>query len=336
MGRKRRSLEWLPERVYRGRSAYEWRPYGGGYVKLGPLTMTPLEVQAAYQRIAEGKQPDHTFQGLADLYFASPQFTRLAKNTRTDYENCSKMPLKVLGHLPRQQIRSATIREYVDRRTLKSASRANHELSWLRVVCAWGKERGYLETNPAKAVRKNPEPHRQRYVEMCELRAVLRQAPAQVRVGAVIAYLCGARLADMLALTWKDVDNKRGVYIRQHKTGKRQWKLWTPALRKVIARARRLPGKWGQHVVHTLAGTAYSRGGFQSLWKRSRAAALAAGTLKQSFTFHDLKAKGISDYDGDKQKFSGHRTASQVQVYDRKPSEVVALDIRKVPNIPNK
>ncbi|MDT1909138.1 integrase, partial [Acinetobacter baumannii] len=36
---------------------------------------------------------------------------------------------------------------------------------------------------------------------------------------------------------------------------------------------------------------------------------------------HDLKAKGISDYEGsgrDKQKFSGHKTESQVLVYDRK------------------
>ena len=37
-------------------------------------------------------------------------------------------------------------------------------------------------------------------------------------------------------------------------------------------------------------------------------------------TFHDLKAKGISDYEGsskDKQIFSGHKTESQVLVYDR-------------------
>ena len=37
------------------------------------------------------------------------------------------------------------------------------------------------------------------------------------------------------------------------------------------------------------------------------------------FTFHDIKAKAISDYDGDdKKKFSGHKTDSQVRVYDRK------------------
>lgn len=38
-------------------------------------------------------------------------------------------------------------------------------------------------------------------------------------------------------------------------------------------------------------------------------------------TFHDLKAKGISDYESssrDKQLFSGHKTESQVLVYERK------------------
>jgi len=39
------------------------------------------------------------------------------------------------------------------------------------------------------------------------------------------------------------------------------------------------------------------------------------------FTFHDIKAKSISDVEGtdqDKQNFSGHKTRSQMKVYDRK------------------
>lgn len=38
-------------------------------------------------------------------------------------------------------------------------------------------------------------------------------------------------------------------------------------------------------------------------------------------TFHDIKAKAISDYEGatkDKQLFSGHKTEAQVNKYDRK------------------
>ncbi len=41
--------------------------------------------------------------------------------------------------------------------------------------------------------------------------------------------------------------------------------------------------------------------------------------------FHDIKAKGISDYEGssrDKQLFSGHKTESRVLVYDRKVKNI--------------
>lgn len=34
------------------------------------------------------------------------------------------------------------------------------------------------------------------------------------------------------------------------------------------------------------------------------------------FTFHDLKRKGVSDTEEDKQRASGHRTASMLNIYD--------------------
>jgi hypothetical protein len=46
--------------------------------------------------------------------------------------------------------------------------------------------------------------------------------------------------------------------------------------------------------------------------------------LDQRFTFHDLKAKGVSDFDSDKKLASGHRSDSMVDVYVRKPGLVDA------------
>lgn len=43
--------------------------------------------------------------------------------------------------------------------------------------------------------------------------------------------------------------------------------------------------------------------------------------LDFDFTFHDLKAKGVSDLEGslnEKQAISGHKSASQTARYDRK------------------
>ncbi|HBR7307229.1 TPA: hypothetical protein L9294_001214 [Klebsiella aerogenes] len=47
-------------------------------------------------------------------------------------------------------------------------------------------------------------------------------------------------------------------------------------------------------------------------------------------TFHNIKAKAISDYEGsskEKQMFSGHKTESQVVTYDRKVKISPTLDV---------
>ena len=44
------------------------------------------------------------------------------------------------------------------------------------------------------------------------------------------------------------------------------------------------------------------------------------------FSFHDLKATGVSDFEGDKKKASGHKSERMVNVYDRKRIEVDATE----------
>ena len=45
------------------------------------------------------------------------------------------------------------------------------------------------------------------------------------------------------------------------------------------------------------------------------------GGFKERFTFHDLKAKGVTDFDGDKQKAAGHKSARMAEAYNRKPEK---------------
>jgi hypothetical protein len=44
------------------------------------------------------------------------------------------------------------------------------------------------------------------------------------------------------------------------------------------------------------------------------------------FTFHDIKAKGVSDFDGDKKTASGHKSERMIEIYDRKRKVVKATD----------
>jgi len=339
MGRKRREADkWLPERVYRGRSAFEWRPPGGRCIRLCELAASKEEVWAAYSRektkiLAEATRPT-VFADLLDRYFASPEFRERKPATQTDYLQSAVMLRKVAGQMVPEELTAHFLRQYMDRRGAQSKTRANRERSLLGTVWGWAYERGMVaERNPAPDVRPFRERKRDRYVTDEEYLAVYRAAPASVRTAMEIAYLCAARQADVLSLRWGRAGQtepdpgqtavvlEQGIYIRQSKAGKAQIKLWTSRLSKAIHRAKANQGPVASiYVVHTRTGQRYTRSGFETMFTRAK------GKASASFHFHDLKAKGVSDYEGDKQTFSGHLRREQMERYNRKPDVVTALD----------
>lgn len=76
------------------------------------------------------------------------------------------------------------------------------------------------------------------------------------------------------------------------------------------------------YIIHQRTGLRYTRDGFNSRWRKAREAAKEAyPELDFNFTFHDLKAKGVSDLEGslsEKQAISGHKNMGQTARYDRK------------------
>ena len=66
---------------------------------------------------------------------------------------------------------------------------------------------------------------------------------------------------------------------------------------------------------------AATRDGFNSRWQQAKEEAQKHPHMLFDFTFHDLKAKGVSDLEGslqEKQQISGHKTITQTARYDRK------------------
>lgn len=142
-----------------------------------------------------------------------------------------------------------------------------------------------------------------------------------------ISYLCAARVSDVLSLKWSQV-SEEGIFIQQGKTGTKQIKVWTERLHNAIELAKTLGGR--ETVICSSKKTKDSKSGFNDLWETAREVAGKKLDRKLPCTFHDLKAKGISDYEGsskDKQLFSGHKTESQVVVYDRKVKISPTLDL---------
>ena len=315
MGRQRKDAgrdAWCPKRVYRGRSAWEWKTPGGKTVRLCRLDQPPAVVLERYAEAVEANPAGDTFAEMAKLYHACAHFSRLSKVTQEDYLRASERPLAIFGHLRPAVIKPAMIRMYMDKRGVESMYRANRELSWMAVVFGFGYERGMVPLNPVTGVKKFPEERRRHYVTPEDYAAAYKRAQPPIRVAMELAYATGLRQADVLGLTWQQV-RADGILVKQSKTGREVLKEITPRVQAAQDLAKTLPKpasiqSW--YVVHTRTGSRYTRTGFNSSWQRVNA----------GFTFHDLRRAGATDMeDAERQNFTGHASQRMAESYNVKP-----------------
>lgn len=333
MGRKRSNPadNWMPPRTCRGRSAFEFKPKNGGTIRLCGFDSTPAQVWAAYEALINNKRDESIFDGLVDSFFNSGDFKELATETQKDYRKYAVKVLAVFGTMQPDNIRPEHIRKYMDKRGVKSRIQANREKAFISRVFRWGYERGMVKMNPCKGVKQFKESARTRYITNNEYDALYSVAPPVVRVAMELAYLCCARQADVLSMKTSQLIDE-GILIQQSKTGVAQIKGWGLRLRAAVDMATLLPLNSGMSsifVIHQPSGAGYTRDGFNSRWMKAKKEAKEKyPELNFDFTFHDLKAKGISDLSGslyDKQAISGHKNASQTARYDRKIAIVPAV-----------
>ncbi len=338
MGRKRANPahEKLPPRVYPNGYSYVWKPTSKESVTLCRIADGMATLWRKYDEEVNQRQHAMTFRRLWEKFLASAYYGELSPRTQKDYLQHQKKLLAVFGKVLADRIKPEHIRLYMDKRGLQSKTQANHEKSSMSRVFSWGYERGFVKSNPCLGVSKFKAPARERYITDKEYQAVLDSAPLPVFVAMEVAYLCAARVSDVLALKWEQV-GVEGIFIQQGKTGKKQIKAWNPRLRAAIDKAKALPAS--EYVISNQYGNRYAYKGFNEMWVEARNKAGSLTGIATDFTFHDLKAKGISDYEGssrDKQLFSGHKTEGQVLVYDRKVRITPTLDAPLPGNIPGK
>ncbi|NPE55967.1 tyrosine-type recombinase/integrase [Dickeya dadantii] len=322
----------LPPRVSRGRSAFEFKPAGGGTIRLCAFDAPMSEIWAAYERLLKDSKEQHDFASLVDRFFASADFNALGKRTRSDYRGYARKVVKPFGRMSPSDIQPQHIRKYMDKRGLKSTVQANREKAFMSRVFRWAYERGIVKINPCHGVRQYTETPRDRYITDKEYKAIYASADLLVKVAMEISYLCCARQGDVLALR-RDQLLDEGIYIRQGKTGVKQIKAWSPRLRAAVAMSHELgtgPGVVSTFILHQSNGGRYTAAGFANHWRKAKEEAVKNyPDLNFDFTFHDLKAKGISDLEGtlqEKQQISGHKNIRQTATYDRKIKVVPAVD----------
>lgn len=229
MGRKRApGNEWMPKGVFFRPSGYYWKPGG----------TTKAEVWVAYEKVIEGRKNILTFSQLWKKFLNSTDYADLAPRTQKDYLAHEKYLLAVFGEAEAKSIKPEHVRRYMDARGKKSRVQANHEHSSMSHVYRWGYQRGFVPGNPCVGVDKYPKPQRDRYITDEEYLAIYDCATDPVKAAMEIAYLCAARVSDVLKMDWNQIMDK-GIFIQQGKTGVKQIKAWTDRLHSAVNLCRK-------------------------------------------------------------------------------------------------
>lgn len=339
--RKNKQDQHLPPRVYRGKSKFEWHPKEGGAVSLCPLDAPISKVWLAFERASMNHDGRYTLRDMAKQYFESPRFLDRAPKTQAGYLESWRALDKVLGSMDVKKIRPEHIRGYMDIRGQKHKVSANRERAILNNIFGFAQEYGRVGANPVRGVRTFSESGRAHvYIDDAEYIAFLRESTPMMQVFMELAYLLGARGQDLRALKLQDL-HEEGIYIAQQKTGKKQLKRWNARLREAVNLAKRIrtgridplkedPG----YLIVNESGGSFSESALKSLWQRNKAkvhknrvdAANGKSVPDIIWTFHDIKAKAISDYEGDKQTFSGHKSRAMMERYNRSPDVMDAVN----------
>ena len=314
-----RDQKALPRYVSLSDKGYRYKPYLGrvdGKIKWGksfyiaPADAPMSEVWARYEELQTG--PRNTVRWLLSLYSESDKFRKLKEKTQADYmramEAINSMAVMggCLGDADLSTVTKRTVRAYLDR--YPSPVAANRHIAVLKSAWSWAEERHNIPENPCKGVAMNDEKPRDRYVTDDEYQLVIDMAPAELAQYMELAYLLRARLSEVRALHETDVSD---THVTLDRVKGSEGEL--TALSERLRRAVKASGDDG-YIVHR-----YSEHAFRSAWRRLQEKMDKVGI--ERFTFHDLKAKGISDH---KDNFGGHRSKSMRRVYVRKLQEVPA------------
>lgn len=330
MSRPRTVNKHLPKYVTEIHGAYWYRPPGGKAERI----CSKDDYVALYKFMAEvsarGIQPSQPLTTLSACFdrYESEVVPALAPRTQKDYRRILSILRRVFGHLAPDDVQPRDIGRFLD--VSKGRIQKNRQVSVLSAVYTKMVGRWYCATrNPCRDVERNPAKKRTRYVTDLEYAAVYALMPPRVQIAMELALRTYQRQGDLLSLKWEQV-TPEGVLFRQGKTGKRLRVKIGPKLEAVLERAKRLtPQLPRKYVLKTRGGRRYTSEGFRAVWQRHMKKALKGyvkkgkryePVLTERFTFHDLRAKAISDTKDIQKAFegAGHTSMAMTRgVYDR-------------------
>ena len=324
MGRPRTKNTHLPKYV---------KPIHGSLWYCAPkqkaVRICPIgDDQALWKFMLNVTPPSGPVMYMSDLFdrYEREIIPTLAPRTQDDYKHHLKILREVFSAMVPDDVKPKDVGAMIAATQKKPT--ALKRAAVLSAVFGYAVGVWYVvDRNPCRDVKRHKSPPRSRYVTDAEYTAFYAMVPPRMKIAMDLALLTGQRQGDLLSLTWESVDTigqpreKWAVRFKQAKTGKRMRVLVSPALEEVLQRARKLvPQLPRKYVLRTRKGDRYTSDGFRSIWQRFMVKAVEKKILKERFTFHDLRAKMVSDSATLEDAFAlaGHTSMAMTRgVYDR-------------------
>jgi Phage integrase family. len=280
--------------------------------------------------------PVQTMNDLFDKYQKEIVPT-LQPRTQRDYRKHITKLRETFGHMAPNDVLPKDVGRFLD--VPKGKIHRNRMVATLSAVCSKAVGKWWLmDRNPCTKVERNESSPRDRNVTDAEFAAVYKIANPKVQVAMDLALLTGQRQGDILRMRWADI-TEEGWTMRQGKTGKRLLIGMSPAFKEVLDRAKGfVPHLPREYVLRRRNGKRYTEDGFRAMWQRTMRQACGIknkdGTWKvppvisQRFTFHDLRAKSVTDSASINDAFerAGHTSVAMTRrVYDRGVRKVKPL-----------
>lgn len=256
-------------------------------------------------------------------YKEDPRFTDLADRTKVDYRRVLDY-VKPISGTPLVQFDRPLVVGIRDKAAKKHGRRfGNYVHQVLSLVFGWASERGFMDDNPAKGIRrikrdKNAAQANRPWTDV-ERQMVLDSAPPHILTPIAIAMFTALRESDVLKLTWSAY-RAGAIDIETGKTGQRVIIPCVSQLSAVLDGTTR-----GNAVTICLnsRGRPWTPSGFRASWRTFRQGLEGKGLIEKGLTIHGLRhtvAVILAEAGYDDRSiadFLGHSTGDMARHYSR-------------------
>ncbi len=323
MARRRKSNPLgLPARVYFKHGRFRFLDSGNRWHALGKEWDVAAKRQWAM--VSSITPVAGTIGELLNDYIENFAKHRRSPRTYQDHHEEKKHLIPVFGSMKASDLRPTHVAQYLMKRGRTANTRANREAALLSSAYSYGMRIGFagVEFNPCHGVRRNEEHARERCPERWEIEFVKGLATETIAAVADLVQLIADRGKDIFKIMLDDL-TVEGIRVRQTKRGSKRLVEWSDELRASVERIKALkrPVK-SLYLITNEQGQPYTRKGFSSMWSKLVRKAVALEMISEPFTFHDIRARAITDKEEAEglraaRDFAGHKTTRQTEDYVR-------------------